>query len=654
MESRILRIGLCWSLATLLSMAAAPARSGVAWDSYPAVYDLDEWSLDWSPTHGLTIEAHRVVRVNRSSGSVAGQIRIWDTFFQRLKSFEGSVRDTLGRVLYTAGLNDVRSIAPFSEFRLYSGDVVRTVDLAAPQAPYIFEARWVVEIDNPFFWPDWILGDGFPRRRAVYRVAVPPGQGVHFKQVLPELSKKFEKQARREVTTWELRDWVIPQISAENHTITPLLYVAPEEFRVGSVKGRTDSWDALGRWYWALTANRLGLSKDQMKDVNKRLSEVVGARAQAAALKDWVSDDWRYVAIEVGLGGWTPHRAQEVYANRYGDCKDLVFLWVAMMRERGLEAYPALIRARNPLPIDVGFPKDWFDHVMAVAIIDGDTLWVDPSDPRYRLGTLPPSCEARWALVVGEFGGRLLQTPSRSGDENRQVVRCTGALDERGNLEFNVVITAKGHFAQMLPFHGNLDPQGKVAVVLGVAPPAIKGTLDDINVLSSDEVALHLKGRIIGWAVAGPKRMVVRPRLGGWMATDTLLGRPNPGYVEFPEDIYDTLVIDFPAGWIPELWPSAPDDSSAGGLFHERCDFTRGQMTLSRRLKWDRSDRSDEERMASARLRGDYRAAANAEWVFRKAEGESRADSSNGTNGGSDSLDTAGARTGGGPGRHNR
>jgi len=639
-------------VALLLWIACRPATaSEIPWDQFPAVYDLDEWSVDWSPTHGLIVEAHRIVRVNRSAGIEAGHLRIWDTFFQRLTSFEGSIKDTLGHVLYTVGLKDVRPEAPFSEFRLYSGDVVRAVDLSAPQPPYVFEARWKIEIDNPFFWPDWILGDSYPRRIASYRVAVPPRYAIRYQQVMPSLMRTTEKQPRREVTRWAVHDWVPADPAADNHTITPLLYIAPEEFRVGSTKGRTDSWDALGRWYWKLTSGRLGLTKDQIRAVDQHLGDIVGVRAQAAALKDWVSDNWRYVAIEIGLGGWQPHSSSDVFENRYGDCKDVVFLWVSMMRARGLPAYPALIRARNPLQIDPAFPKDWFDHVVAVSIIDGDTLWTDPSDLRYRLGTLPPSCEARWALIVGEFGGQLAWTPIRSSEENRQIVNCKGRVDSKGNLEFDASITSRGHFARMLPLHGNFDPMAAAAVVLGVASPAIQASVDNVSALSADEVSIHIAGRITGWAVVEPRRMVVRPKLAGWMSSDTLGGRPDPGWVEFPMTVYDTLIVQFPEGWSPELWPVATFQPRTLGECGEARSFSDGELAVVRHLRWDGTGRAESELRGLADVRKSYREAGNSEWIFRMADSVPTRDSTAKTN---DTRDGAGSKGSGGSGAGSR
>lgn len=590
-----------------------------------AVYEIDDRTVDWSPVKGLIVTVHRVVRVYRTAGNDAGRIRIWDTFFQKLKTFHGEVRDTTGRVLFRVGLPDVRAVAPFSEFRLYSGDIVRAVDLVGAQVPFEFEARWTVEIDNAFFWPDWAFEDSWPRRKASYEVQSPPDQEVRWRESVGGLARSERKEARRDILRWELTDWIPGDTDITVVGAHPLVHIAPEEFKVGRLKGRTDSWDALGRWYWSLTKDQIDLREEQKFQVERHIKDKVGDRARATALKDWVSDQWRYVAIEVGLGGWRPNRAREVFNNRYGDCKDVVFLWIAMMRAAGLDAHPALVRARNPLPIDAGFPKDWFDHVIGVAFINGDTLWADLSDSRYPLGTLPRSCESRWALVVGDFGGQLMWTPDRPAARNVMTSRIKGTLDLKGDLTFTAGVFASGHFARQLPLQGRLNPQVAAAVILGITPTATDAWLDSIAVVSGEAIYAHLHGTIRGWALAGQKQIVVRPRLAGWVVNDTIGARPEPSLVDFAQTVHDTLTIEIPPGWSPDFWPEAAPVTDAAGTFVETRQFENGQLRVLRDLRANTPGRAPEERRSAALLRDAYRASGEAEWVFRR--GDARPDS---------------------------
>ncbi|HZZ06490.1 DUF3857 and transglutaminase domain-containing protein, partial [Paraburkholderia sp.] len=64
---------------------------------------------------------------------------------------------------------------------------------------------------------------------------------------------------------------------------------------------------------------------------------------KAKTLYDWVRRNVRYVAIYVGRGSVVPHSASEILANRYGDCKDHVALYGALLDAVGVRNEPVLI-----------------------------------------------------------------------------------------------------------------------------------------------------------------------------------------------------------------------------------------------------------------------------------------------------------------------
>ncbi len=79
-------------------------------------------------------------------------------------------------------------------------------------------------------------------------------------------------------------------------------------------------------------------------------SLVVGATTpdeRARRIYHWVQQHVRYIAFEQGLRGFVPSTANRVFANRYGDCKDMANLTCQMLRAAGLRAYLAWIGTRD-------------------------------------------------------------------------------------------------------------------------------------------------------------------------------------------------------------------------------------------------------------------------------------------------------------------
>ncbi len=106
-----------------------------------------------------------------------------------------------------------------------------------------------------------------------------------------------------------------------------------------------------------------------------------GADYETAAL-DWVQDDVRYLGLELGEGSHVPRQPGVVLENRYGDCKDKTLLLVALLREVGIDAWPALVSS-EARPVETWAPSPGaFDHLIVHVEDDNGGHWVDPT---YRL-----------------------------------------------------------------------------------------------------------------------------------------------------------------------------------------------------------------------------------------------------------------------------
>src|SRR5258708_20748996 len=51
--------------------------------------------------------------------------------------------------------------------------------------------------------------------------------------------------------------------------------------------------------------------------------------------------------MELGIGGYQPHPAMDVFTHHYGDCKDKATLMSAMLKEIGIESYYVVINSQR-------------------------------------------------------------------------------------------------------------------------------------------------------------------------------------------------------------------------------------------------------------------------------------------------------------------
>lgn len=168
---------------------------------------------------------------------------------------------------------------------------------------------------------------------------------------------------------WHLRD--VPS--------WPVLYGVPAEVLgapfVQASEYRT--WSEVVDWAVPLyELNDLGGLSDVVWDL-----EQSGRDYETAAL-DFVQDEIRYLGLELGEGSHVPRQPGAVLGNRYGDCKDKTLLFIALLREAGIQAWPALVSSEGH-PIDTWAPSPGaFDHVIVYVEDAQGGHWVDPT---YRL-----------------------------------------------------------------------------------------------------------------------------------------------------------------------------------------------------------------------------------------------------------------------------
>ncbi|HWC66215.1 MAG TPA: DUF3857 domain-containing protein, partial [Thermoanaerobaculia bacterium] len=124
------------------------------------------------------------------------------------------------------------------------------------------------------------------------------------------------------------------------------------------------SWDDVAAWLEKKSASARG---DAPASLRIPGSDPVGDAAR------WVQDRVRYVALEVGEGGYAARPPALVAQRLFGDCKDKAFLTIALLRRAGIEAYPVLALPREFGSVDPDFPTPAaFNHlIVAVKLPDG-------------------------------------------------------------------------------------------------------------------------------------------------------------------------------------------------------------------------------------------------------------------------------------------
>ena len=188
-------------------------------------------------------------------------------------------------------------------------------------------------------------------------------------------------------------------------------------------------------------------------EVRALARSIVGDRTsdedKARAVHDWIRANVRYVAVFLGVGGFVPNPLPQVLRNRFGDCKDMVLLAVALLRAVGVPAAPALLNTANEYtlpPVPVGT-----NHVIVYLPTLG--RFVDPTAVTVPFGALPFADADKPVAVALDDGPVILRTPAFATEgegANAYVVRSRWRIDRDGNARATVDVEASGAAATLL------------------------------------------------------------------------------------------------------------------------------------------------------------------------------------------------------------
>ncbi|WP_124980394.1 DUF3857 domain-containing transglutaminase family protein [Nonlabens xiamenensis] len=194
-----------------------------------------------------------------------------------------------------------------------------------------------------------------------------------------------------------------------------------------------DSWASVVNWAVNVYQENQPLSDDLSSHIEQIASATEDEGERIQKVLDFVQEDIRYLGLEEGIGGYQPFSPNQVYEQRFGDCKDKSLLMASMLKQLDIEAYPMLVNTTLKQSILDFLPSPiFFDHCV-VKVIDnsGKVYYYDPTissqGGSYAKTHFP---DYRYGLVIKRGVREFDQISSRS--ENKVEVKDEYRLDSIG------------------------------------------------------------------------------------------------------------------------------------------------------------------------------------------------------------------------------
>lgn len=491
---------------------------------------------------------------------------------------------------------DAIEASPSSGSALYTD--VRTKTLPAPSNDPGTVVAFEIETEDR--WREledvWIYDDVIPTCRNRYELEVPQGWSYRPLWIRATPSDPSIDGNR---SLWEMVD--LPALPTEELSPHPkarssmlAIRVVPPESHRGS-RGLA-TWNEAAASYAALAGPRI-TADESLRKMATGLAAATSSIERIRALASFAQRDIRYVAVELGIGGWQPHAAPVVLERRFGDCKDKATLLIAMLRSVGIDAWFVAVNS-NRGAVTPDFPTfGAFNHMIVAIRHDGDELpassdgllFFDPTDDRTPIGELPASLQGSQGLLIEDVGGRLIGLPAANPLSNRTVRRVKLiAADSLVHGEVEELHT--GASAARLRSELLASVDSRRSDVLRKAIAVRDAEVLDVRIEklepSREPLVIRYRVRVPGLVTSSGALRLMRvsifkswpQRLTSMKERRSALAMP---YAALEEEEID---VAFPDGFVPDDLPS-PIDIDAGFVRYKSKVERQGTVLVVHRLR---------------------------------------------------------------------
>jgi len=377
----------------------------------------------------------------------------------------------------------------------------------------------------------------------------------------------------------------------------------------GAAANGFSNWQEMGVWYGNLTRGRTDASPEIKQKVAALTASANSQMDKMRAIASFVQHDIRYVAIELGIGGWQPHAASDVFVHRYGDCKDKATLMNAMLHEIGVQSYYVSINTERgaitaSTPAHLGFnhvilaikiPENPADSSLIATMQDaklGNILFFDPTNEYTPFGQIGGYLQSNYGLLVTPQGGELLELPKQAGSTNSIVRSGTLALDASGKLTGSVHEMRMGDRAAyerrvLRDVSKNDDRIKPIENLLAGSMSNFRITKATVsNLTQADQpFGFDYTFEADNYAKNAGNLLLVRPRIVGSKARATLETKdPRLFPIEFEGPARDTdrFEISVPTGYEVEELPPPVDADYGFASYHAKTEVKAGVIAYER------------------------------------------------------------------------
>ncbi|CAN5422202.1 hypothetical protein BH10ACI4_BH10ACI4_05510 [soil metagenome] len=420
-----------------------------------AVVLLEEINYRVEPDGRATQHVRHVVKILRSAGRDEGNVYVhFDKDTSVLSLHVWSIGPDGHE--YAVKDNEIVEFGYPGQGNLYEDDKFKAVRAPGRDPGGIIAYEYEQRARPYLNEKTWFFQRDIPSLNQSFTLELPPGfsYGAVWAHHAAIKGADLEHQRWR----WEMKE--TPAIDLDRVLMKPSELALAGRMTIhygiaGSPEANAGNWQGIGQWYRRLASERLASTPEIAAKANELAAGKTDFYDKTEAIAEFVQKQVRYFVIEMGIGGYQPHYAADIFRNRYGDCKDKATLLSAMLSSVGIHSALMMVDHRRGV-VDPDAPSIVGDHMIAAieipkgyeskrlrSVITAKTgrryLIFDPTWEKTAFGQLEHNLQGGFGVLMEGDASQIVELPVLAPELN--TIRRTAhfQLQPDGSLKGTVV-----------------------------------------------------------------------------------------------------------------------------------------------------------------------------------------------------------------------
>ena len=405
------------------------------------------WHVVVNEDYSYTETWHNKKKIMREDGKRYGELSLsYEEGKEEIVSIKAHTITPDGKKYDNINIHDM---SIYQEYANYSAHRRKIVTFPQVNVGSIVEYEKVSKskygaVEGVFTYGFW-MEFRIPTLKADFSISIPKSLNISCHAFILDQPTVINETDDRVIYSWSFVDVYSTE---ENEDFEP--YPRQEDVKNIVTFSSIDEWSEVSDWYYAEVSKNSMTTPEIENAAEEMFSGFISIKDKVRALNRYINRKFRYVSMSFGANNMVPHRTDEVFINKYGDCKDLAVLCRVILKLAGIDSDIVLFtREADTVFIEHDLPDPGlFSHVLLrVHDPEGD-FYFDPLLEGYDIGEYPISYQAGHCFVVNENGGYFDRFPvfdeMRGYNNKKSVIEITNdgmdicTIDSLWTLDFSI------------------------------------------------------------------------------------------------------------------------------------------------------------------------------------------------------------------------